>query len=105
MFLAASAQTSKTLRFCNVWLSKSVPPLPGTKRVQNEPIYINDFNTKIATIKMPKRCPQANVLPALHSFRAVAFATQALSRASRFRAARDKRFKFYVETLPARLMC
>jgi hypothetical protein len=53
---------------------------------------------------MSKRYRRANVLPGLHSFRAAAFAAQALSRASRFRAARDKRFRFYVETLPARLM-
>ena len=104
MFLAASVQTPKTLRFCNVWLSKSVPPLPGTKRLQYEPIYIKDFNTKIATIKISKRYLQANVLSGLHSFRAVAFATQAFSRASRFRAARDKRFRLDVETLPAMLM-
>ena len=51
-------------------LCKSVPPLPGSKRVQNEPIYKRDFNTKIATIKISKRCPQGQGSSALPSLRA-----------------------------------
>ena len=51
-------------------LCKSVPPLPGSKRVQNEPIYIKDFNTKIATIKISKRCKQGQCSSALPSLRA-----------------------------------
>ena len=51
-------------------LCKSVPSLPGSKRVQNEPIYIKDFNTKIATIKISKRCPHGQCSSALPSLRA-----------------------------------
>ena len=54
---------------------------------------------------MSKGHRKSNVLPGLRSLRAardkVAFAKQALFRASRFRAARDKRLRLYVEALSA----